>query len=250
MKVAVSLSLAALALSLAGCGGGGSELPPAPPPGAIPAGTSIGSGTISGRVVLDGPAPAREKIHRSDSNCAHADAEEPLTESVVVNSDGSLRNVIVRVTSGLGDRVFAPAPGVVLDQKGCVYRPHVIAVESNQIVTFLNSDKTIHNIHAVSKINPPFNKSMSVQGQRLDRFFGKPEILKVKCDVHGWMSSWIGVFDNPFHAVTGDGGTFELKGLPAGSYEIEAWQETLGTKTQKVTLADGETRTLEIHFGS
>ena len=172
-----------------------------------------------------------------------------MSETVVANPDGTLRNVIVSVKSGLGDRVFAPPEPAVLDQKGCVYAPHVIAVQTNQIVTFLNSDHTLHNIHAVTKVNPPFNVGMAVQGQKVSRFFSKPEMVKMKCDVHSWMQSWIGVFDNPFHSVTADGGTFTLSGLPAGTYEIEAWHETYGTKSQHITLAEGEVKTIEFQFG-
>src|SRR5436309_2462405 len=105
------------------------------------------------------------------------------------------------------------------------------------------------SVLAVTKVNPAFNVGMAVKGQRISRFFSKPEVVKMKCDVHAWMQSFIGVFDNPFHSVTGDSGTFELKGLPAGTYEVEAWHETYGSKSQSVTLADGERKTIEFHFG-
>jgi len=223
--------------------------PPPPPPGAIPAGQSIGSASVSGRVVLDVPPPRRETIRITEANCRHAQSEQPLTESVVGNPDGTLRNVIVHVRLGLGDRVFAPPGPAILDQKGCVYVPHVIAVQANQLITFVNSDPTLHNVHAVTKVNPAFNVGMAVKGQKVSRFFPKPEVVKMKCDVHSWMQSFIGVFDNPFHSVTGDGGTFELKGLPAGTYEVEAWHETYGTRTLSVTLADGERKRIEFHFG-
>ena len=125
----------------------------------------------------------------------------------------------------------------------------MIAVQANQLVTFVNSDPTLHNLHAVTTVNPAFNIGMSAQGQRISRFFSRPEIVRMKCDVHSWMSSYIGVFDNPFHAVTGDRGTYELKGLPAGTYAIEAWHETYGTRSQSVTLGDGESRTTDFSFG-
>jgi len=124
----------------------------------------------------------------------------------------------------------------------------VIAVQANQVVTFLNSDPTLHNVHAVSKINPPFNVGMAVKGQKVSRFFGKPEMVKMKCDVHSWMASYIGVFDNPFHAVTDDAGRFTVQGLPAGTYDVEAWHETYGVKKQSVTLADGQHQDVEFSF--
>jgi len=200
-------------------------------------------------VLLIGPSPPREKLNITESGCHHAAGEEPVKESVVVNSDGTLRNTIVHIKAGLGDRVFAPPEAAVIDQKGCVYLPHVSAVQTNQLITFLNSDPTLHNIHAVAKVNSPFNVGMAIKGQKVTRFFSKPEIVRMKCDVHSWMLSYVGVFDNPFHAVTGDEGTFVLKGLPAGTYELEAWHETYGTRSQPLTLADGESKTLEFRFG-
>jgi plastocyanin len=234
---------------LAGCGKTQSG-PPEPPAGAIPAGQSIGTGVIRGRVLLKGQAPKREKIKITESNCLHGQAEDLLTESVVANADGTLRNVLVYVKSGLGSRVFAyPKSAATLDQKGCVYIPHVIGVQANQLVTFVNSDPTLHNVHAVTKINDAFNLALGAPGQKVSRYFPKPEIVKMKCDVHSWMTSYIGVFEHPFFAVTGDAGAFELKGLPPGTYEIEAWQEKLGTSASSVTLAEGETREVEFSLG-
>jgi len=233
---------------LAGCEPKGGS-PPAPPPGAIAPGTSIGTGAITGRVVLTGPVPARQKLNIGEAGCHHEGAPaEAFSEAVIAGPDGALKNAIVHVVSGLGDRVFAPPSEAVLDQKGCLYTPHVIAVQANQVVTFLNSDPTLHNVHAVSKINPPFNIGMAVKGQKVSRFFGKPEMVKMKCDVHSWMASYIGVFDNPFHAVTDDAGRFTVQGLPAGTYDVEAWHETYGVKKQSVTLADGQHQDVEFSF--
>src|SRR5262245_27990485 len=202
------LGLAVAALVLVRCEPKGGS-PPPPPPGAIAAGTTIGSASISGRAQLTAPAPERQKLKISEAGCHHEGAPaEALSETVVAAPDGGLKNVIVHVVSGLGDRVFAPPSEAILDQKGCVYTPHVIAVLANQTITFLNSDPTLHNVHAVSKANPPFNVGMAVKGQKISRFFSKPEIVKMKCDVHSWMQSYIGVFDNPFHAVTDNEGRF------------------------------------------
>lgn len=245
---AALLAVAALVAVLVRCEPKGGSAPP-PPAGAIAPGTTIGTAAITGRIVLTGPAPERAKLKISEAGCHHEGApEEAFSEAVVAAPDGALKNVIVHVVSGLGDRVFAPPPEAILDQKGCVYTPHVIAVQANQVITFLNSDPTLHNVHAVSKVNPPFNVGMAVKGQKVSRFFGKPEIVKMKCDVHSWMSSYIGVFDNPFHAVTDDAGRFAIEGLPAGTYEIEAWQETYGAKKQTVTLGDGQRQDVALTF--
>lgn len=243
------IALAGSALVLSSCEGGGSGTPPPPPPGAIAPGSAIGSASISGRAVLAGSPPARRPFKLTDAGCRHETHEPLLSEEVVASPDGTLRNVIVSVKAGLGSRVFAPPlDPAIMDQKGCVYTPHVLSLQANQIVTFLNSDPTLHNVHAVSKLNPPFNVGMSVLGQKVSRFFSKPEIVRMKCDVHSWMVSYIGVFDHPFHAVTGPEGTFSLEGLPAGTYEIEAWQETYGLLTQTVTLDEGEKSTIEFTF--
>ena len=245
---AALLAVAALVAVLVRCEPKGGS-PPPPPAGAIAPGTSIGTAAITGRVSLDGPIPERQRLKISEAGCHHEGAPaEAYSEAVVAAPDGALRNVIVHVVSGLGDRVFAPPSEAILDQKGCIYTPHVIAVQANQIVTFLNSDPTLHNVHAVCKVNPPFNVGMAVKGQKVSRFFGKPEIVKMKCDVHSWMSSYIGVFDNPFHVVTDDAGRFAIEGLPAGTYEIEAWHETYGAKKQTVTLTDGQRQDVAFSF--
>ena len=223
--------------------------PPPPPAGAIAPGTSIGTAAITGHILLTGPIPERQKLKISEAGCRHEGTpEEAFSEAVVAGADGALKNVIVRVVSGLGGRVFAPPSAAVLDQKGCRYVPHVIAVQANQVVTFVNSDPTLHNVHAVTRVNAPFNVGMAVKGQKISRFFAKPEIVKMKCDVHSWMQSFIGVFDNPFHAVTDDAGSFSIEGLPAGTYQIEAWQETYGSRMQSVTLTDGQRQELTFRF--
>lgn len=245
----IRCALLVLPALLAACAGAPSA-PPPPPHGAIPPAQVIGSATVRGRVVLAVAPPPRETIKITEPGCRHGRTEEPLSETVVANPDGTLRNVLVYVKSGLGSRVFAPpTTPAVLDQKGCVYVPHVLAVQANELVTFLNSDPTLHNVHAVARINPAFNVGMAVKGQKITRFFPKPEIVKMKCDVHSWMTSYIGVFADPFHMVTGEGGAFDLKGLPAGTYEIEAWHEAYGSRVTSVTVADGETKEAEFRFG-
>jgi hypothetical protein len=118
-----------------------------------------------------------------------------------------------------------------------------------QTLQILNSDPTLHNIHAVPVVNPGFNVGQPVQGLKSTRVFSKPEApFHVKCDVHGWMSAYIGVFSHPFFGVSNDEGVVELKNLPAGTFQLHAWQETYGVKTENVTLAAGETRQITITF--
>lgn len=240
--------LAFAAILLSGCGGGPSEPPPAPP-GAIPAGQAIGGAVISGRVVYHGTPPARRPVKMSEAACRH-EGEEALSEDLIVNPDGSLRNVYVHVTSGLGDRVFAPpANAAEMDQAGCVFVPHLLAVQTNQVIIFKNSDPAVHNVRALAEKNRTFNISMSGRGRSVRRFFSQPEIVRVRCDIHAWMQAYIAVGSHPFQAVTGEDGGFALQGLPAGTYEVEAWHEKLGASRRTVTLAEGERRDIEFAFG-
>lgn len=232
---------------VAGCGGGSHE-PPPPPPGAVPAGQAIGSSTIAGRAVFQGTPPVRRPIRMlGEAGCRHED--DPLSEEVIVNPDGTLRNVYVHVASGLEERVFAPpTEPAEMDQLGCIFIPHVLVVQADQVILFKSSDPVVHNVRAIADANPVFNLSMPGRGRTVKRFFSKPEIVRIRCDIHAWMEAFVAVEDHPFHAVTGDAGSFELRGLPSGSFEVEAWHETLGASRQAVTLADGERRDVEFTF--
>jgi plastocyanin len=197
-----------------------------------------------------GTAPAREPIKMSsDPRCANPDAK---TEAVMVGADGSLQNVFVYVKDGLGNLKFpVPTAPLVLDQKGCQYRPHVFGVQVGQPIEILNSDMTLHNIHAWAQTNQEFNLGQSLQGMKDTHVFTTQEVMvPFRCDVHKWMNSFVGVVAHPFFAVTGADGTFELKGLPPGTYTIEAWQEKLGTKTATVTIGAKESKDVPFTFSS
>jgi plastocyanin len=250
IAAAARAGLLAIAGLLAGCGGG-ADAPPPVPADAIPAGVTLGTAAVEGRVLYEGTVPPREELRTgSDAACRHKQDSPPRREDLVAGSDGALHYAFVHVVSGLGDRVFAPpAEPVTLDQRGCVYRPHVVGVQVGQPLRVVNSDPTLHNVHTQSKANPPFNFGMPVEGQQVTKYFAKPEVmLRVKCDVHPWMAAWIGVSPHPFFHVTGEDGAFALRGLPAGTYEIEVWHETLGPLRETVTLQDGETRTLTFTY--
>lgn len=241
--------VALLLLGLAGCGGGTSEPPPAPA-NAVPAGTKLGSAAITGRVTLAGAPPRRAAVRMSgEAGCRKPGAPEALSEDLVVSADGGVRDVWVRVASGLGERAFAPpAAEVDIDQSGCLFVPHVVMAQTNQKVTLRNSDALVHNVHALARANPVFNVSLPGQGRSITRYFPHPEAVRVKCDLHTWMGGYIVVGASPYQTLTSDDGRFALRGLPAGTYDIEAWQETLGTKRLTVTLSEGETKTLDVAF--
>jgi plastocyanin len=242
--------LALTALTAARCAEAPTQAP-AVPADAIPAGTAVGTASIEGRVTYTGAVPAPETLRTdSDAACRHNQEGPVLRENLVVGPDGGLRDAFVHVASGLGDRVFAPPQEpVTLDQRGCSYRPHVVGVQVGQPLRVLNSDPTLHNVHTVSKENRSFNFGMPVQGQESKRFFTRPEVMvKAKCDVHPWMSAFIGVSGHPFFQVTGPDGAFALRGLPAGTYEVEVWHESLGPRRETVTLGEGESRTLQFVY--
>lgn len=200
------------------------------------------AGTVTGKVNFTGTAPAAEPINMdADPTCAAAHAEPQMTEEVVVNSDNTLRNVFVYVKTGLEGQTFtAPTEPVVLDQKGCHYKPHVFGIQVGQPLQIINSDSTLHNVHGMPAKTKEFNLGMPIQGMKLNKKFDAAEIgAKFKCDVHPWMNAYANVVEHPFYSVTGENGTFEIKDLPAGTYTIEAWHEKYGVQTAEVTVADG-----------
>ena len=184
----------------------------------------------------------------SDPVCASEGGDSPMTEYFIVGDDGSLQNVFVYVKEGLGDRTFdAPSEPVVLNQDGCRYTPHVFGIQVGQPLQVLNSDPTLHNIHATPTTNQEFNTGQPIEGMTFDHAFTDVEVMvPFKCDVHSWMNANVGVLDHPYYAVSGEGGAFDISRLPPGDYVIEAWHEMLGAQTQNVTV--GESETVEISF--
>ena len=196
-------------------------------------------GTVVGKVTFDGSAP-RPRVVRmgSDPLCMTESKAGTLSEVLLVGPGNGLQNAFIYVKDGLGNRTFpAPKTPVVLDQQGCKYLPHVIGIQVGQPMEVRNSDPTLHNVHAVPKVNKEFNFGQPTKGMKTVRAFDKPEVMvPFRCDVHGWMNAYAGVLPHPFFAVSKNDGTFEIKGLPPGSYTIVVWHEQLGTQTTKVTV--------------
>jgi plastocyanin len=167
-----------------------------------------------------------------------------------VVADGKLANVFVYVKDGLGNYVYdQPTDKVTIDQQNCRYHPHVFGMRVGQTLIIKNSDDTLHNIHAMPKINTEFNEGEPIKGMTREKTFTAKEVMvPFKCDVHGWMNAYVGVLDHPYYALTDKDGKFELKSLPPGTYTIEAWHEKLGTMEQKVTLGQKETKDVSFTF--
>ncbi|MCI0588061.1 MAG: carboxypeptidase regulatory-like domain-containing protein [Planctomycetes bacterium] len=214
-------------------------------------------GTISGKVTFNGERPKMPPINfDADPVCSQMHQGEKATkEEVVVNGNGTLKNVLVYVKSSSkaleGKKFDAPKEAVVLDQKGCTYKPHVFGVMAGQAITIRNSDETSHNIKCAPKKNTGFNISQAKKGMEEPKSFDKEEVIRVECNVHPWMNGYVGVFSHPFFAVTGEDGTFTIPGVPPGEVEIVAWHESPrldGQKTQTATVAAGPPVTVDFAF--
>ena len=175
---------------------------------------------------------------------------EIYPQSLVLGEGNTMANVFVHITSGLPNKAFeAPAEPVTLDQKGCLYEPHVLGVMVGQPVKILNPDGTLHNVHSISKINPEFNLAMPKFRKETTKTFKKAEFMfPVKCDVHPWMVAWVSVMDHPYFSTTQKDGQFTIDNLPAGTYEVEAWHEKLGKQKINITVAEGESKTADFSF--
>lgn len=209
-------------------------------------------GTVSGVVRFAGKGPERIRIDMSQDPVCSMGGGENLTEQYVVK-DGRLANVYVYVKSGPA-AVMNLAPSgtpVVMDQVGCQYRPHVVAVQAGGAVEFSNSDSTMHNIHTMPEVvgNEVIDVSQGPKGAPQVRVFATPEtMLPVRCNNHPWMNAFINVAPTPFFAVTGADGSFGMTGLPAGTYTIGAVHEKLGEQTMQVTVGAGKTGRADFTF--
>lgn len=210
------------------------------------------AGSISGRIVFEGAVPPVETIRMtSDKACVQNAGPNPQSDALLIGSDGGVRNVFVWIREGL-DAEYAfetPTAPMVIDQKGCVYSPRVAGVRVGQPIEIVNSDPTLHNVHALPMVNQEFNQGQPVQFSKLSRTFTAPEVMvRVKCDMHRWMAAWIGVVSHPYFSVSGSDGSFQIGNLPPGTYTLEAWHEKLGKKTAQVTIASSQTQTAAFTF--
>ncbi|HKS75313.1 MAG TPA: carboxypeptidase regulatory-like domain-containing protein [Terriglobales bacterium] len=210
------------------------------------------SNELRGVVKFEGTPPKSARINMSaDPSCSKFHPGGMAADDLIADANGGLENVIVFVSQGLEGRTFQPPPQpVVIEQKGCMYVPHVVAMQANQKLEVINSDQTVHNIHPTPANNREWNKAQP-PGSPLEETFAREEVsIPVHCNVHPWMRSYIAVFKHPYFAVTGKNGSFDLKDLPPGTYTLEAWHEKLGTATQKVVVGSPDTKPVEFVFKS
>ena len=202
-----------------------------------------GAAVISGKVSLSSAPPATQKIKMAADPVCMQQHKDAVMSQEVVAKEGGLQYALVYVKDGLTGTFPPPAESVVINQAGCMYEPHVVALQVGQKLEIVNNDATLHNINCQPKSNKKFNIAQPMKGMKSVKVFDQPEIgVSFRCNVHPWMTAYAGVFSHPFYAVTDANGSFALKGLPAGTYAVEVWNEKLGTKSQSVTVADGESK--------
>jgi plastocyanin len=215
-------------------------------------GISIAASSVTGTVTFAGKAPALKPLTMdADPVCVKKHSGPVPAEMLVLGNGNTMGNIMVWVSKGLpaGKTFPVPKEPVVLDQNGCLYKPHVMGIRVGQQYKILNSDALAHNVHTLPKINKSFNRSMTAAVKEVTTTFDKPEpVFQVKCDVHPWMSAYIGVFEHPFFSVTGTDGKFTISGLDPGTYEITAWHERLGTQTASITVGANDKKTQDFKF--
>lgn len=238
-----TVAVAALAcLALASCGGSGGDAEygaggPSAAPVTIDPATA---GSVSGRVLYEGPDPEPARIDMgADPACAERQPEPVYSQEVALGADRALRNALVWIKAGApAGRYPVPSTKAVLDQSGCLYEPRVLAVMIGQGLEIRNGDATMHNVHVRPVDNREWNRSQVSGGTPIEESFAREEIgIPFRCNVHPWMRAYVSVLRHPFFSVTGEDGRFAISGLPPGEYTLAVWHEKLGTQERRLTIA-------------
>jgi hypothetical protein len=252
LKFRPVIFLITLALITAGCSKKNSEETSAPPePTALVDPATAGS--IGGSVKFEGTPPTFHPIDMSaEPICVQAHPKPIAPPIIELGPHDALADTVVYVKSGLGSYHFdTPKDPAVLDQKGCMYVPRVLALMTNQPLAFKNTDPTTHNVHPIPRENKPWNRSLAAGEQPYIATFPHQELaIPVACNIHPWMRAYLFVFAHPYFDVTTKTGTFDLKGLPPGTYTIEAWHERLGVQDATVTIGPKGSKSVSFTFKS
>lgn len=242
-----ALSLAIFALTFAGCGQTGKTAGDTESSGPLLSIDPATVGSVSGTVTIEGNSAAMGVIPPS---CGKTNSPDAAPPSDVDQHRMELAKTVIYLKAGLARyRYDVPKDHVVLDQRGCTYEPHVIALMTDQPLEIRNSDPVAHNIHVLAKVNRQWDHSEPAGVAPIIESFPKPELaVHVICKIHAGMSAYLFIFDNPYYAVASSTGTFELKNVPPGTYTVEAWQEHLGTQDQSVTIAPNQSKTVSFVF--
>jgi plastocyanin len=207
-------------------------------------------GTIKGRITFTGPEPGNRVIRMGmDPMCAAASqGKRPVNEVYLVGDGNTLGNVFVKL-EGTFPATPVPTAPVEIDQRACFYTPRVVGARVGQTLRVRNSDNWLHNVHTDSSKRNSINQSTPKAGLDVNLLLKDEEMLRVGCDVHRWMTAWVGVVSHPYFAVSeGKNGTYTIANVPAGHHTITAWQESFGTLTKPVDVKDGQTVTVDFVY--
>lgn len=207
------------------------------------------TGSISGKITFTGMAAKPRPLDTSkEPECAKVHPEKFLSDDVVTGPGNTLENVVVYISAGAPETSAAPSSPVIFEQKGCHYTTHVLALRTGQDVSITNDDPFSHNIHPLAKINREWNRIQLPGTPPFSYSYENEEIIPVKCNIHSWMKAYFVVLKTSHFAVTGEDGEFKLPDLPPGSYTVTAWHEVYGTQTREISVAGGETRSVNFVF--
>jgi plastocyanin len=209
------------------------------------------AGSLSGSIRYMGPRPRPKLVDMSNEPaCVDANHAKVYEDSLVVGPHDGLANAFVYIKLGLEGKTFAPAQThVIIDQKGCWFRPHVLGMQTGRTLQIINSDPVTHNIHPMPQVNREWNHSQGAGDPPMNHKFAKAEVMiPVKCNIHSWMHAYVGVLDHPYFAVTKEDGKFAIGNLPPGTYTLAVWTQTLGTQQQTITVAPGGNARVDFTF--
>ncbi len=213
----------------------------AKPASGYDAGEVANGGSISGSIQFAGDAPAARPIEATKDKKVCGKTQK-FDESLVVSAEKGIKNAVISIVKIDTGKVFEKASP--LDQKECVYTPHIVLTPAGQKLEILNNDGILHNIHTYSEANPAFNQAQPKFKKKLKKQFDTAEYIKVTCDAHNWMIGWIVVMDHPYYVVTDATGSFTMENVPPGTYQVKIWHETLGETVQEVTVDAGASANL------